>query len=96
MNKFTELKNKIEELNREIIFSQFSGQQLLNELQKDRQNGIVIGDDFLDEIREEFLGGDFDSTNEEIENKLSTIGKDKEYKEYLENVIRDLKLEIED
>lgn len=96
MNKFTELKNKIEELNREIIFSQFSGQQLLNKLQEDKQNGIVIGDDFLDEIREEFFGGDFDSTNEEIENKLSAIGKDKEYKEYLENVIRDLKLEIED
>ena len=68
MNKYTELKNKIEELRREQIFKQFSGQQLLNKLQEDRQNGLVIGDDYLDEIREEYFNSDFDSTNEEIEN----------------------------
>jgi hypothetical protein len=96
MNKFTTLKEKIEQANRELIFKQFSGQQLLNKLEEDKQNGIVVGDDYLDEIREEYFNSDFDSSNEEIENRLNEIGKEEEYKEYLENIIRDLKLEIED
>ena len=96
MNKFTELKNKIEELNREIIFSQFSGQQLLNKLEEDKQNGIAIGDDFLDEIREDYFNGDFDSSNEEIENKLKEIGKEEEYTSFLKGIIQDLECEVDE
>ena len=96
MNKFTELKNKIEELNREIIFSQFSGQQLLNKLEEDKQNGIAIGDDFLDEIREDYFNGDFDSSNEEIENKLESINKKEEYISFLKGIIQDLECEVDE
>lgn len=96
MNKFTTLKEKIEQANRELIFKQFSGLQLLNKLEEDKQNGIVIGDDFLDEIREEYFNSDFDSSNEEIENRLNEIGKEEEYIKYLESVIQDLKCELED
>lgn len=98
MNEFKTLKSKIEELNIKIAEKNCGGSlsRLINEINAPHQNGIVIGDDYLDEIRKEFFNSDFDSTNEEIENKLEIIGKDKEYKEYLENVIRDLKLEIEE
>jgi hypothetical protein len=96
MNKFTELKNKIEELNRESIYSKFSGQQLLNKLEEDKQNGIVIGDDFLDEIREDYFNGDFDSSNEEIENKLESINKKEEYISHLKGIIQDLECEVDE
>ena len=96
MNKFTELKNKIEELSRELIYSKFSGQQLLNKLGEDKQNGIVIGDDFLDEIREKFFNSDFDSSNEEIENKLKEIEKEEEYISHLKGIIQDLECEVDE
>ena len=98
MNKFTTLKEKIEELNIKIAEKNCGGNlsKLINEINAPFQNGLVIGDDFLDEIREEYFNSDFDSSNEEIENRLNEIGKEEEYIKYLESVIQDLKCELED
>lgn len=96
MNKFTTLKEKIEELNIKIAEKNCDGSlsRLFNELNEPKQKGIVIGDDFLDEIREEYFNSDFDSTNEEIENKLESIGKEEEYISFLKGIIRDLECEV--
>lgn len=96
MNKFTTLKEMIEELNIKIAEKNCGGNlsRLINEINAPHQNGIVIGDDYLDGIREEYFDGDFDSTNEEVENKLESIGKEKEYIKHLEEIIRDLEAEL--
>ena len=98
MNKFTTLKEKIEELNIKIAEKNCGSNlsRLINEINAPKQNGIVIGDDYLDEIREEFFNSDFDSSNEEIENKLSEIGKEEEYTSFLKGVIRDLECEVDE
>lgn len=93
MNKFTTLKEKIEELNIKIAEKNCGGN---NEINAPHQNGIVIGDDFLDEIREKFFNSDFDSSNEEIENKLKEIEKEEEYISYLEGIIQDLECEVDE
>ena len=97
MNKFTVLKNQFEELWRESLLKKYGGgQKYLNEINVPFQNGQVIGDDFLDEIRVEYFNSDFDSTNEEIENQLNEIGKEEEYISFLKSIIQDLKCELED
>ena len=98
MNKFTTLKEKIEELNIKIAEKNCGGNlsRLINEINAPIQNGIVIGDNFLDEIREKFFNSDFDSSNEEIENKLKEIGKEEEYISYLEGIIQDLECESDE
>ena len=98
MNKFTTLKEKIEELNIKIAEKNCGGNlsRLINEINAPRQNGIVIGDDFLDEIREKFFNSDFDSSNEEIENKLKEIGKEEEYTSFLKGIIQDLECESDE
>ena len=98
MNKFTTLKEKIEELNIKIAEKNCGRNlsRLINEINQPKQNGIVVGDDFLDEIRVEYFNSDFDSTNEEIENKLESIGKEEEYISFLKSIIQDLKCELED
>jgi len=96
MNKFTTLKEKIEELNIKIAEKNCGGNlsRLINEINAPHQNGIVIGDDYLDEIRENFFNSDFDSSNEEIENKLKEIGKEEEYTSFLKGIIQDLESEL--
>ena len=98
MNKFTTLKEKIEELNIKIAEKNCGGNlsRLINEINAPHQNGIVIGDDFLDEIREKFFNSDFDSSNEEIENKLKEIGKEEEYTSFLKGIIQDLECEVDE
>jgi len=98
MNKFTQMKAQIEELNIKIAEKNCDGNlsRLINEINQPKQNGIVIGDDFLDEIRVEYFNSDFDSTNEEIENQLNEIGKEEEYISFLKSIIQDLKCELED
>ena len=98
MNKFTTLKEKIEELNIKIAEKNCGGNlsRLINEINAPHQNGIVIGDDFLDEIREKFFNSDFDSSNEEVENKLKEIGKEKEYTSFLKGIIQDLECESDE
>lgn len=98
MNKFTTLKEKIEELNIKIAEKNCGGNlsRLINEINAPHQNGIVIGDDFLDEIREKFFNSDFDSSNEEVENKLKEIGKEEEYTSFLKGIIQDLECESDE
>ena len=98
MNKFTTLKEKIEELNIKIAEKNCGGNlsRLINEINAPHQNGIVIGDDYLDGIREEYFDGDFDSTNEEIEGKLKEIGKEEEYTSFLKGIIQDLECEVDE
>ena len=98
MNKFTQMKTQIEELNIKIAEKNCDGNlsRLINEINQPKQNGIVIGDDFLDEIRVEYFNSDFDSSNEEIENQLNEIGKEEEYISFLKSIIQDLKCELED
>lgn len=98
MNKFTTLKEKIEELNIKIAEKNCGGNlsRLINEINAPHQNGTVIGDDYLDGIREEYFDGDFDSTNEEIEGKLKEIGKEEEYISFLKGIIQDLECEVDE
>ena len=98
MNKFTQMKTQIEELNIKIAEKNCDGNlsRLINEINQTKQNGIVIGDDFLDEIRVEYFNSDFDSSNEEIDNQLNEIGKEEEYISFLKSIIQDLKCELED